>query len=187
MKRAGDALKTLSLRFQQKKHDRILNEDEATAGKLEMELPGRIRWEYDPPDGKVLLVKDDKLQVYNPRARQVQELKRGQMKGPEGDLLVGFGRSNGALPKKYEVSILREEGTRVTLKLVPRDAATATFTSIELTVDKERFLPVRTRFTEPNDDTVDLIFSDLAVNAPIPKSRFELKLPAGVEVVREHE
>lgn len=184
MKRAGESLKTLSARFQQKKHDTILNEDATTSGKLFLEVPGRIRWEYDPPDGKVLLVKEDKVQVYNPKAKQVQEFRKEQMKGAGGDLLIGFGRSNAELGKRYQVSLVKEDRARVVLNLVPRDAAASTFTAIELTLDKERYLPFRTRFTEATGDTTELTFSELSVNAPLPRQRFELKLPPGVEVVR---
>jgi outer membrane lipoprotein carrier protein len=184
MKAAGERLQTMAARFEQKKHDHVLDEYEVAAGKLYLRVPGNLRWEYDPPDGKILLVQEDRVRVYNPTARQVQEFKKGQMRGFEGDLLIGFGRSNRELAQRYEVS-LAEEGPRgVVLRLKPRSEE-ALFISVELTLDPHNWVPVRTVFTEPNDDRTELTFSERALNGDLPGSVFELDLPPGVEVVRE--
>jgi len=183
LKSAGESLRTLRAQFRQTKHDHILGEDSITTGKLYYQVPGRIRWEYDPPDGKVLLVREDKVQVYNPAARQVQEFQKGRMKAAEGELLIGLGPGNAEIGKRYQVSLLKEEAGGVTLKLVPRGEG-ALFTGIELTLDTSRFLPARTVFHEPNRDTTELVFSQKEVNAALPRQIFQLKLPAGVEVIR---
>ncbi len=182
LKSAGESLQTLAARFRQTKHDHILSEDSVVTGRLYYQVPGRIRWEYDPPDGKVLLVREDKVQVYNPAARQVQEFPKGRLKAAEGELLIGLGPGNAAIGKRYQVSLLGEDADRVTLKLVPRGEAL--FTGIELSLDSARFLPVRTVFQEPNRDTTELVFSQKEVNRALPRQIFELKLPAGVEVIR---
>jgi outer membrane lipoprotein carrier protein len=184
MKAAGASLRTLSARFRQTKHDHILDEDSVTTGKLYYRVPGRIRWEYDPPDQKVLLVGQDKIQVYNPAARQVQELRKGRMKGAEGELLIGLGPGNAEIGKRYHVRLLKEEDERVVLELAPRGEQSL-FTAIELTLEPGRWIPARTIFREPNRDTIELVFSETELNRALPPGIFELKLPPGVEVVRE--
>lgn len=185
MQRAGDGMKTMSADFTQTNHDYILSEEEIVSGKLYLEIPGLIRWEYEPPQEKVLLVKGDKVSLYNPTARQVQEFKRGKMSGAGADLLIGFGRSNESLKQNYDVSLLDENDESVQLKLIPKpDSSASLFTSIDLTIDKERWTPLKSVFHEPNRDHTVIVFQSVAVNSPLPKNIFELKLPAGVEVVR---
>ena len=185
MKEAGDRLETLAADFEQTNRDHILEEEETSSGKLFLQVPGRIRWEYAPPAAKVLLVKDEKILLYNIVAHQVQEFERGQMRGAGADLLIGFGRSNAEIGKHYDVSLLEERSEEVVLKLIPKpDSSASIFAVIELTLGKADWTPVRTVFHELNKDTTTLAFNDVRLNEPLPPKIFELDLPPGVEIIR---
>ena len=166
---AGDRLSTLSAHFDQTHHDYILDEEESSTGTLCFKVPGQIRWEYDSPYPKVLLVKDDKIRLFNPVANQVQEFKKGQMKGAGADLLIGFGKSNAEIGKNYDVSLKEEKPDTVTLALIPKPGSSASiFKAIELTMEKERWIPLRSVFHEPNRNTTEIIFKDIEMNLLIP-------------------
>lgn len=185
MKAAGDRLKTLTARFEQTNHDFILDMEEVTSGSLYAEIPGKIRWEYDAPVEKVLLVTGDKIRLYIPTARQVHEFEKGQMRGGGADLLIGFGRSNAEIGKNYDVHLIGETDRAVDLELVPKPDSTASiFKSIELTMEKKRWVPLRSVFHEPNRDTTLIQFQDVEVNASLPPDAFDLDLPAGVEIIK---
>ena len=185
MKNAGDQLSTLSANFEQTHHDHIMDENETSTGVLYYKVPGRIRWEYEHPFPKVLLVKDDKIRLFNPVANQVQEFKKGQMKGAGADLLIGFGRSNAEMGKNYDVRLKEESSDSVTLLLIPKPGSSASlFKAIELTMDKKRWIPLRSVFHEANRDTTEIIFKDIEVNEDLPAGCFELELPPNVEIVR---
>ena len=184
MSKAGDSLETLAADFEQTNRDHILEEEEKSSGKLYMKVPGNIRWEYAPPDSKVLLVKDDKVLLYNPVAHQVQEFKQGQKRGAGTDLLIGFGKSNAEIGKHYDVSLAGEDAQHVVLKLVPKpDSAASLFAAIDMTLNKENWTPDRTVFHELNKDTTILEFQDVRVNEPLPPKAFELQLPPGVDII----
>jgi outer membrane lipoprotein carrier protein len=162
-----------------------LDEDEKSTGKLYLKVPGQIRWEYDPPHAKVLLVKDDKIVVYNPVAQQAQEFKKGQMPGAGADLLIGFGKSNAEIGKHYDVNLLEEDANQAVLELIPKPGSTASvFAAIELTINKKTWTPDRTVFHEMNRDTTLLIFQEVRVNGSLPARIFELDLPPNVDVIR---
>jgi outer membrane lipoprotein carrier protein len=185
MKAAGDELKTLQAKFDQNSHDFILEMDEKTTGELFVEIPGKIRWEYGLPSPKVLLVSGDKIRLYNPTANQVQEFKKGQMKGVGADLLIGFGKSNAEIAKNYDVSLVEENETTAMLKLVPKpDSKASIFRAIELTMDKQKWVPLRSVFHEANKDTTEILFKDIVINAKLPAKTFKLDLPPGVEIVK---
>jgi outer membrane lipoprotein carrier protein len=187
MEKAGKRLKTMTADFVQTDHDFLLKDQEETRGKLYLGLPGRIRWEHQPPREKVLLVKDDLVRVYNPAAHQVHEFRRG--KGKEGsggaELLIGFGSDNEAIARNYDVSLVEETDTTATLALVPKPSSSASlFTKIELTLDKKTWTPVRSLFHSPNRNRADIQFENVVLNPGLPASTFELKLPADVEIIR---
>ncbi len=187
MRVAGDALETLSARFEQTDYDYILGDEEVSTGHLYVRVPGRIRWEYETPTPKVLLVKDDLVRLYNPAANQVQEFVQGKGRRSVGvDLLVGFGKSNEKIGKSYDATLVSESEDEVVLKLVPKPNAGAAslFTSIELTVDTSTWTPKRSVFHEPNRDRTDIEFFDVVVNGDLPERIFELDLPDNVEIVR---
>ncbi|HEX9726615.1 MAG TPA: outer membrane lipoprotein carrier protein LolA [Vicinamibacteria bacterium] len=185
MQSAGDRLQTLTANFQQTNRDHILEEEETSSGKLFLQVPGRIRWEYGPPASKVLLVKDEKILLYNIVAHQVQEFERGQMRGAGADLLIGFGQSNAEIGKHYDVSLLEERSDEVVLRLIPKpDSSASIFAAIELTLGKAEWTPVQTVFYELNKDTTTLEFDDVKLNGPLPPRVFELDLPPGVEILR---
>ena len=184
MGKAGESLETLTAEFEQTNRDHILEEEEKVSGKLYMKVPGKIRWEYALPDGKVLLVKDGKVVLYNPVAHQAQEFKQGQKGGAGADLLIGFGKSNAEIGKYYEVTLVEENDRQVVLRLVPKPDSTASiFAAIDMTLNKENWTPDRTVFHELNKDTTVLEFQNVRVNGPLPPKAFELELPAGVEII----
>ena len=185
MENAGNRLESLSAVFVQTDHDFILEEEELSAGKLFLQVPGRIRWEYAPPREKVLLVADNLMRLYNPTANQVQEFKKG--KGNQGtDLLIGFGKSNDKIGESYDVSLGQEDEHGVLLVLVPKpDSPASLFIKIELTVDKKTWTPVRSVFHEPNRDRTDIRFDEVEINGTLPEGIFKLRLPKDVEILRD--
>jgi outer membrane lipoprotein carrier protein len=186
MDQAGKRLKTMTADFVQTDHDFLLKDEEETRGKLYLSVPGRIRWEHAPPREKVLLVKDDLVRVYNPTARQVQEFRRGKgSKSGGADLLIGFGGGSDKIGESYDASLVEETATSATLALVPKPSnQSSIFVKIEITLDKKSWTPVRSVFHSPNKNRADIQFQNVVLNGVLPKDIFELKLPPGVEIIR---
>ena len=185
LKHSGDSLETFSARFEQTDHDFILEEEESSVGKLYLSVPGSIRWEYIEPNEKVLLVKEELVQLYNKVAGQVQEFDGDRIKGSGAGLLVGFGSSNEKIRENYDVRFLGETDNTATLKLIPKpDSGASVFTAIELTLDKQRWIPVRSVFHEANKDRTVVRFDSIEINGSLPSGIFELQLPPGVEFIK---
>ncbi len=81
------------------------------------------------------------------------------------------------------VSFPDRKGSPYQLELEPRyERIAKRLKSMTLWIDASTFLPARLRYVEADGDTTEYRFSDLRVNAALPAERFELALPAGVEV-----
>lgn len=182
---AGRKLKTMKASFQETKVLVLLDERQETSGRVVLQVPGRLRWDYTTPQPSVMVIKDGTFARYIPKSRQVF---RGAARG-EADLLVGFGPGAAGLGEKYEVTLVGEEavgaGTAHVLDLRPRPGkGGGLFSSIRLWVDKARGIPVQTRLTEPTGDHTTIRFEGVAINAPVSSSDFDLKLPKDVVEVR---
>ena len=107
------------------------------------------------------------------------------MRGAGADLLVGFGKSNAEIGKNYDAGLVEETDETVLLALVPKPGTTASvFKAIDLTIEKKRWIPIRSVFHEANRDTTEIVFKDLVVNGSLARDAFELDLPPNVEIVR---
>ncbi len=179
---AGRRLHTMQAEFQETRVNLILDERTETRGRVCLEVPGRLRWDYVKPQPSVMMVKDGRFARYIPQSKQVF---RGAARG-EADLLVGFGPGTADLGRKYTVTLLPEEtvGGVATwvLDLVPKNPGL--FSGIRLWVDKARSIPVQTRLTEPTGDHTTIRFQGVVVNKVLPRDAFLLDLPKDVTEVQ---
>src|SRR5688572_22118148 len=146
----------------------LLDERQETTGRVVLQVPGRLRWDYTAPQPSVMVIKDGTFARYIPKSKQVF---RGVARG-EADLLVGFGPGASALGEKYEVTLVGEEavggGPAHVLELKPRKGTGGgLFSSIRLWVDKSRGIPVQTRLTEPTGDHTTIRFDGVAINPKV--------------------
>lgn len=182
--KAGAELRTMRAEFEQTKLLTLLDESESSRGKVLLQVPGRLRWDYVAPQPGAMVIKDGQFWRYVPQTRQVF---RGAARG-EADLLVGFGPGAAQLGSKYEVTFVGDEavGGRAAwvLDLKPRPTQSGLFSAIRLWVDQERSIPVQTRLTEPTGDSTTLRFEKVELNARLPGSAFDLSLPKDVVEVR---
>jgi outer membrane lipoprotein carrier protein len=184
LEEAGRALKTMQAAFVETKVLVLLDEKTESRGSVVLEVPGRLRWNYETPTPGTMIVRDGKYLRYFPASKQVF---RGAAKG-EADLLVGFGPGAAGLGRKYEVTLVGDEtvGGRAAhvLDLVPRAGQGGLFTAIRLWVDAERSVPVQTRLTEPTGDHTTIRFERARLNEKLPAGVFDVKLPGDVIEVK---
>lgn len=177
---AGRALRSLQAAFVETKVIVLLDDRQESRGTVTMQIPGRLRWNYDTPRPSVMVIKDGRFTRYIPASKQVF---RGTAKG-DADLLVGFGPGAAGLGKKYQVTLLGDEvvGGRTThvLDLKPKDGQSGLFSGIRLWVDEQNGMPVQTRLTEPTDDYTTIRFEKVRVNEPVPGKTFDLDVPGDV-------
>ncbi len=185
LEREGRKLLSMRADFEQTKLFLALDERETLRGRVALQVPGRLRWDYLTPQPSAMVIKDGRFARYFPQTRQVV---RGSSGKGEADLLVGFGPGSQGLGKKYEVSLVGQEqvGGRSThvLDLKPRPGQGGLFAEIRLWVDQLRFVPVQTRLTEPTRDHTTVRFDNVEINPKLSGDAFDLKLPKDVVEVQ---
>jgi len=183
-------LRTLKARIEQgKSYPQLGIEDPVERGYLYFER-GKMRLEIQEPEVRILVVKEGKYLLYQPRIRQAISGKV-EDQGSQGlftGLLTGSSGSFRELEKSYEAFDRGEEvlGERRVHHLTFRArAGVAVFCQdIELFLDASLLLPVRQKCREANQSEISLTLSDIVRNAPLEKGLFEIRIPDGVERIQ---
>jgi outer membrane lipoprotein-sorting protein len=180
-------LRTLKARLEQvKSYPQLGIEDPVEKGFLYFE-PGKMRLEIQEPEVRILVVKDGKYVVYQPRIRQAISGKlEGQgTKGLFPGLLTGSTESFRELEKSYSASDRGEETLderrvhHLTFRAKP--GVPVYCQEIDLFIDTSLLLPVRQKCREANQSEITLTLADIERNTPLERSLFEVQIPDGVE------
>jgi outer membrane lipoprotein-sorting protein len=187
MRIAQAGLESLKARLEQvKSYPQLGIEDPVEKGFLYFE-GGKLRLEIREPEVRILVVKDGKYVLYQPRIRQVISGKvEGQgTKGLFPGLLTGSPESFRELGKSYSASDLGEadfDGRRVhRLTFRARPGVPVYCQEIDLFIDAVLLLPVRQKCREANRSEITLTLADIERDAPLERSLFEVEIPDGVE------
>lgn len=175
-----DETRTLQATFHQIVESPTLAGKIENAGKLAFEKPNRMRWDYDPPSGQVIVGDGHTLWIYQPDLKQV--IKAPLNDAFESSTPVTFLGGLGRLDKEFDPSLQSENSSEWVLKLVPRrDRAIGT---LILVVRRKDASIAEARITDPLGTTTRILLSSEKRNDAIPADRFTFAPPSGVDVVQ---
>jgi outer membrane lipoprotein-sorting protein len=183
-------LRTLKARLEQvKSYPQLGIEDPVEKGFLYFE-PGKMRLEIQEPEVRILVVKDGKYVLYQPRIRQAIEgtLEGQGTKGLFPGLLTGSTESFRELEKSYSPSDRGEETLderrvhHLTFRAKP--GVPVYCQEIDLFIDASLLLPVRQKCREANQSEITLTLADIERNVALERSLFEVQIPDGVERIQ---
>ena len=171
--------KDFSAHFEQTTANAIFGPQKA-AGVLEVKRPARMRWSYDKPVEKVLVIDGTRLTQYVPLD------KRAQVNEHFSPGAVGAGVSflwgEGSLEKDFTLAagaLKNPPAGTEALELTPKKPAA--YQRVVLAVDKDgRVLASLLVDQTGNQDRLD--FSDVKTNVGVPDARFKLVLPKDVAI-----
>jgi len=159
--------------------------DRTESGTLLLKKPGRMRWAYDSPAGKVFLLDGKNAITYTPGDAQAQEIPEKDLDDLRSPLRFLLGHTE-----------LAKELTGLTLTLVKLEDGSAGYTlagapkgmdarihSIALTVDASGAIHAM-RIEEIDGSTTEFSFSGMKENVATKDSDFVFVAPKGVEVVK---
>jgi chaperone LolA len=154
------------------------------SGRLFLQRPRRMRWEYDPKPGKLFIVNGREVWFYIPADREATHADAGQVSDARFPFLFLLGNTN--LRRAFR-SITLVEGnssspdTR-TLRLVPREGgADRREIFLEVFADGRIF---RIKIIDEAGATSEVSLTNVRENDLAPAEAFEFRPPSGVTVRR---
>src|SRR4030095_8656910 len=167
----------------------IVNDKDVASGKFYYARKGkepRVKMDLTKPLAQSALVDKGKVQLYTPSLKHVQEATLGEHTDTlEMFMALAFGTSSEDIKKNLTSTLAGEElinGQKTTmLDLKPKNSG---IKSVRMWMDQKRWVAVQIKVTEGSDDYFILKYTNIKLNANIPESVFQMKLPTGVRVLK---
>lgn len=175
----------LRAKFVQTRVFTLFDETETSRGELLFAQPEKIGWFYSEPDRSSTVINGAEGWTVLPHIKQVQKFRLEGSTTNRVLAIVGFGECGAPLTDSFEVSMAENiGGDYYTLVLKPTDGAIAPyFNRIDLSLDREDFLPRRIELFEKSGDRMVFEFHNLDSKAEININRFEYVVPDGFTAV----
>ncbi len=162
----------LRAKFQQTYTYSGFGRKQTSSGELLVKKPGMMRWSYEKPSPKVVVVKGNRLVQYEPDENQAYVDEHFDSSGMSAALTFLLGKGN--LERDFEVS-MRPGGTLV---LRPREEDPRV-ESIELVAGPDGQILV-TRVVDAANNVNEIRLEDVRRNVGLADSAFDLTLPRDV-------
>ncbi|HZY72515.1 MAG TPA: outer membrane lipoprotein carrier protein LolA [Edaphobacter sp.] len=153
--------------------------DRTESGTLLLKKPGRMRWNYDKPVGKVFVLDGKDAWFYTPGDAQAQKIPARQSDDLRSPLRFLLGHTQ--LRKELENLTVSPEGTGFRISGVPKGLD-----------QRVRLLTLRVtaagaieqmKLEEASGAVTEFYFSKIEENIPVKNEDFVFRPPAGVSVV----
>ncbi len=168
-----------SLRAHYTEHYAGMGMDRTESGTLLLKKPGRMRWNYDNPMGKVFVLDGKYAWFYTPGDAQAQRIPAKQLDDLRSPLRFLLGHTQ--LKKEMESLIVAPEGSKFRITGVPRGMEQR-IKSLTLGVTANGVIETM-RLEEVGGAVTEFAFSGMEENVPVKSSDFVFTPPAGVSIV----
>jgi len=165
IKKARAGTKTLTASFTQERKLSLLATSVKSTGRLAYVAPDRLRWELSPPDDIVYFIGPEGLSYRSKSSRATASPQGAQIARALADLRAILTGDLRQLEPRYELTGTRA-GDETTIAGTAKEK-NATVRAFTLVIGKDLVAPVRTQLVEGKSDTIDLVFSNARLDAPI--------------------
>lgn len=168
---------TLSLRFTES-YISGTRTRQTESGTLALRKPGRMRWEYSSPPGKLFLADGKHFYLYTPTTQRVEKSTIRDSEDLHAPLAFLLGHLN--FYKEFSGFESRGEGDDLWVGAEP-NSATLPYTKVEFLVTPDARIR-RMRVTQDDLSVLDFTFDQEKLNPPLSPDLFVFHLPSGAEM-----
>jgi len=166
---------SLSARFQQKLVDEYGGLLQQSAGTLNMQKPGKFRWDYTLPYPQNIISNGKKIWMYDSELEQVNVRPYDQLKSSPVNLL-----DNKKLDDQFVLESLPFTNNQYWVRLTPKSAE-SDFKKMLVGLQDGKIKSMR--FKDNFNQQTDIQFEQLVVNPKFKKGNFEFVAPEGSDIM----
>jgi outer membrane lipoprotein carrier protein len=172
-------LRTLQVQFEERVSygARVRREEKGT---LYLLRPGKMRWEYAEPKGKLFVADGKVFYLYSPYSNQVQRLKPKDAADWRAPLAFLLGRLD--FSKEFGPITIRPRAEVIELAAAPRSEREP-FTEAVFHVAPDTFEIRRIVVTGQDGMVTEFVFRGERANPVLAAGLFQFEAPAGAEIV----
>ncbi len=178
-------IRSLEGSFTQESYLSALEVSESSTGTMAFRKPGRMRWDYVTPEAQSFVVKDSRLDLYQPVENQliIDEFSKILI----SDLPVAFIMGIGDLTKDFELNGACTSPDGVVLDLTPKSKGSSPSESelkrFKLLVNPSSHLPIGARIMDVGGNITSILLSGITKDPELNENRFSLEIPKGTDVI----
>jgi len=153
--------------------------DRTETGTLLLKKPGRMRWSYNEPAGKLFVLDGRFAWFYTPGDAQAQRIPAKQLDDLRSPLRFLLGHTQ--LEKELPGLTIAPDGSNFTLSGVPKGMEQR-IRALSLTVNADGVIQ-RIKLEETDGAVTEFAFTGIHENVPVSDAEFTFHAPEGVEIV----
>jgi outer membrane lipoprotein carrier protein len=175
-----DAVHDLRASFSQESFSPAANKKTESHGTVVVQRPGKMRWEYAAPDGRVIVIDQSAIKIWNPEDKQLQIAPLGA--SGVSPTALSFLLGQGSLQDSFTATATSEAG-RSEKGLALKPKGDATFESLVLWLEPKTLQLRESVVVDLFGNRTTVRFAEIAENAGVPASTFDFAAPKGAEVI----
>ncbi len=149
------------------------------SGVLFLRKPGRMRWDYVTPPGKLFLSDGKSVYLYTPDSNRVEKSKLKEMQDMRAPLAFLLGKLN--FYKEFRKFDLRREGADTWITAEPT-AGNLPYSSVEFLASPNGQIR-RLKVIGLDRSVLDFTFERETLNPPLESGLFAFRKPIGAEII----
>jgi len=149
------------------------------AGVLYLRKPGRMRWEYTQPAGKLFVSDGKEVYLYLPNEKRVEKMKLKDTEDMRAPLAFLLGKLN--FEREFQNIQARPEGDGSLVTADPKSQSLP-YAKVEFLVSPA-FAIRKLHIVGQDQSILDFTFDDEKLNPALANSMFHFQPPPGAEVV----
>jgi outer membrane lipoprotein carrier protein len=151
------------------------------SGTLRLRKPGRMRWDYTDPAGKLFLSDGKNLYLYTPSNNQAEKMKMKESEDMRVPLAFLLGKLNFA--KDFKDFETRQEGSDTWIVAKPK-SDNLPYTKVQFAVGPDYQIH-RVQVTGYDQSVIDFAFDQEKLNPRMDAKIFQFQLPVGAKLAEE--
>ncbi len=170
--------RTLEVRFQQT--FQVPRRGKRTeAGELYLRKPGRMRWQYTEPSGKLFVSDGKNVYLYLPDEHRVERSKMKESEDMRAPLAFLLGKLD--FNRDFKRFVVRRQGEDTWISADPRSDRVP-YDHVEFLVTPQYEIR-QLQVVGQQNDVMEFRFEQEKLNLPLAEKLFQFTPPAGAEVV----
>ncbi|HUB32329.1 MAG TPA: outer membrane lipoprotein carrier protein LolA [Bryobacteraceae bacterium] len=149
------------------------------SGKLLLRKPGRMRWDYSQPAGKLFLSDGKMLWLYTPAENRVEKMKFQETEDMRAPLAFLLGKLH--FDKEFRNLQSKPDGNFTRITAEPR-TENLPYSNVEFVVTPENIIR-EVKVTGYDKSILDFTFNQEKVDPPLADGLFQFQMPKGAELV----
>jgi outer membrane lipoprotein carrier protein len=183
-----ELLKGIETRYNKAKTLQVLFKEDYTppgkarrteSGLLMLRKPGRMRWQYSQPAGKLIVSDNKSLWIYTPTENRVQQLKLQESDDMRAPLAFLLGRLN--FDKEFKNLQARPEGADTRIVGEPK-TDNLPYSEVQFLVTRDYRIR-EVKVTGFDNAVLDFTFDQERLEPVLAANLFQFQVPKGAEVV----